>query len=90
MIMRKLSLLAAILLALPMIASADQDDGYVANADDAANMEDDDAVGDDDYAQRYYYANQHKGDSYFSTGDDSIVYWNKYAILPQRCIIDPE
>lgn len=94
MIIRRLFLLA-----LASFAAADQgyynddaytynagDDGYVANADDAAYQQDD-AVGDDDGAQQYYYANLNQDNGYYSAGDDYIKYWTDYAILPQRCIV---
>ncbi len=64
---------------------ANGDDGYVANADDAAQQ--DDAVGNDDAAQSYYYNNVNQDSGMFSAGDNYIKYWTDYAILPMRCIV---
>lgn len=75
------------------------DDQYQANqvddaaGDDAAAAGDDaaaagdDAVGDDDFADQYYYANLNQDNGYFSAGDEYIKYWTDYAILPKACIV---
>ena len=47
----------------------------------------DEAVGDDDAANRYYYANLNQDQGYFSAGDEYIKYWTDYAILPKACIV---
>jgi hypothetical protein len=63
---------------------------YNNNGDDGYNQggaNGDDAVGDDDAANRYYYSNLNQNKGYFSAGDEYIKYWTDYAILPKACIV---
>lgn len=69
-------------LALLAMVSAEQ--GYY---NDDANYQNYDADGDEDAAEKYYYANMHQDDTSFSAGDDYIKYWTDYALLPKRCIV---
>jgi hypothetical protein len=69
------------LLALGTLVSGEQ--AYYNNGDGAG----DDAVGDDDAANRYYYANLNQEKGFFSAGNDYIKYWTDYAILPKACIV---
>jgi hypothetical protein len=61
---------------------------YYNDADDQyQNDQGNEAVGDDDAANRYYYANLNQDQGYFSAGDEYIKYWTDYAILPKACIV---
>ena len=81
--MRRVSKLC--LVALGALVAGEQ---YYNDADDQyQNDQGNEAVGDDDAANRYYYANLNQGQGYFSADDEYIKYWTDYAILPKACIV---
>ena len=82
--MRRVSKLC--LVALGALVAGEQ---YYNDADDHYQQNDqgNEAVGDDDAVNRYYYANLNQGQGYFSAGDEYIKYWTDYAILPKACIV---